>query len=48
MVRDESCLPVTSVGCAPCPFRLPNVLVAPQMIHNLLYIRQFTTEFLVS
>jgi hypothetical protein len=32
------------VGCAPDPFRLPNVLVAPQMIHNLLSIRQFTTD----
>jgi hypothetical protein len=44
MVGDGSCPPVTSVGSAPGPFRLPNVLVAPQMIHNLLYIRQFTAD----
>ena len=36
MVGDGSCLPITVVGSAP---RLPNVLVAPQMIHNLLSIR---------
>ena len=44
MVGDGSCLPVTSVGSAPGPFRLSNVLVAPQMIHNLLSIRQFTAD----
>jgi hypothetical protein len=31
------------VSFAPGSFRLPNVLVAPQMIHNLLSIHQFTT-----
>src|SRR6185437_6443606 len=41
MVSDGSCLPVTAVGSAP---RLPNVLVAPQMVHNLLSIRQFTAD----
>ena len=41
MVGDGSCLPVTAVGSAP---RLPNVLVAPQMVHNLLFIRQFTAN----
>ena len=41
MVGDVSCLPVTAVGSAP---RLPNVLVAPQMVHNLLSIRQFTAD----
>ena len=40
MVGDGSCLPVTAVGSA----RLPNVLVAPQMVHNLLSIRQFTAD----
>ena len=40
MVGDGSCLPVTAVGSA----RLPNVLVAPQMAHNLLSIRQFTAD----
>ena len=29
------------MGSAP---RLPNVLVAPQMVHNLLSIRQFTAD----
>ena len=41
MVSDGSCLLVTAVGSAP---RLANVLVAPQMVHNLLSIRQFTTD----
>jgi len=44
MVGDGSCLPVTAVGSAPGSFRLPNVLVAHQMIHNLLSIRQFTSN----
>jgi hypothetical protein len=44
MVGDGSCIPVTSVGSALGPFRLPHVLVAPQMVHNLLSIRQFTTD----
>ena len=41
MIGDGSCLPVTAVGSAP---RLPNVLIAPQMVHNLLSIRQFTAD----
>ena len=41
MVGDGSCLPVTAVGSAP---RLPHVLVAPQMVHNLISIRQFTAD----
>jgi hypothetical protein len=44
MVGDGSCLPVTSVGSAPGPFRLSDVLVAPQMVHNLLSIHQFTAD----
>ena len=44
MVGDGSCLPVTSVGTAPVSFRLPNVLVAPNMVHNFLSIRQFTAD----
>ncbi|WVZ97078.1 hypothetical protein U9M48_042639 [Paspalum notatum var. saurae] len=46
MVGNGSCLPITSVGNADThgPFRLPNVLVAPNMIHNLLSIRQFTAD----
>jgi hypothetical protein len=30
------------VGSAPGPFRLSDVLVAPQIVYNLLSIRQFT------
>ena len=41
MVGDGSCLLVTAVGSTP---RLPNVLIAPQMVHNLLSIRQFTAD----
>ena len=41
MVGDGSWLPVTAVGFAP---HLPNVLVAPQMVHKLLSIRQFTAD----
>jgi hypothetical protein len=44
MVGDGSCLPVTSVGSAPDPFRLFDVLVAPQKVHNLFSIRQFTAD----
>jgi len=44
MVGDGSCLHVTAVGFAPGSFRLPNVSVAPQMVHNLLSIRQFTAD----
>jgi len=44
MVGNGSCLPVTAVGSAPGSFRLPDVLVAPQMIHNLLSIHQFTSD----
>ena len=44
MVGDGSCLPVTAMGSALGSFLLPNVLVAPQMVHNLLSIRQFTAD----
>ncbi|WVZ93121.1 hypothetical protein U9M48_039127 [Paspalum notatum var. saurae] len=46
MVGDGSCFPVTSVGDAGSlgSFRLPNVLVAPHMVHNFLSIRQFTAD----
>jgi hypothetical protein len=46
VVGNGSTLPVTSV-CAlvlPGPFYLNDVLVAPHITHNLLYIRQFTTD----
>ena len=44
MVGDGSWLPVTAVGSALGSFRLPNVLVSPRMVHNLLFIRQFTPD----
>src|SRR6185503_7999692 len=44
MVGDGSCLPVTAVGSAPGSFLLTNVLVAPQMVYNILSIRQFTAN----
>jgi hypothetical protein len=46
MVANGSCLPVTSVGAAgpPDSFRLPDVLVAPSLVHNLLSIRRFTAD----
>ena len=46
MVANGSCLPVTSVGAADPhgSFRLPDVLVAPFMVHNLLSIRRFTAD----
>ena len=46
MVANGSCLPVTSVGAAGThgSFRLPDVLVAPSMVHNLLSIRRFTAD----
>ena len=44
MVGDGFSLPVTTVGSAPGSFRFPNILIAPQMVHNLLSIRQFTAD----
>jgi len=46
MVANGSCLPVRSVGAASPhgSFRLPDVLVAPSMVHNLLSIRRFTAN----
>jgi hypothetical protein len=44
MVGDGSGLLVTSVGSTHDPFRLSGVLVAPQMVYNLLSIRQFTAD----
>jgi hypothetical protein len=44
MVGDGSSLPVTFVGSALGPFHLSDVLVAPQMVHNLLSTRQFTAD----
>jgi len=46
MVANGSCLPITSVGAAGPhgSFRLPDVLVAPSMVHNLLSIHRFTAD----
>jgi hypothetical protein len=46
MVVNGSCLPVTSVGAADPPgsFLIPDVLVAPSFVHNLLSIRRFTAD----
>jgi hypothetical protein len=46
MVANGTCLPVTSVGAAgpPGSFRIPDVLVAPSLVHNLLSIRRFTAD----
>jgi hypothetical protein len=46
MVANGSCLLVTSVGAASAhgSFRLPDVLVAPSMVHNLLSIHHFTAD----
>jgi hypothetical protein len=46
MVANGSCLPVMSVGAASAhgSFHLPDVLVAPSMVHNLLSIRRFTAD----
>jgi hypothetical protein len=46
MVANGSCLPVTSVGTVgpPGSFRIPNVLVAPSLVHNLFSIHRYTTD----
>jgi hypothetical protein len=44
VVDNGSVLPVTSVGdtVLPDPFDLNNILVTPDIIKNLLFVRQFT------
>jgi hypothetical protein len=46
VIGDGSVIPITSVGDSflPFPFRLINVLVAPNIIHSLLYVRQVITD----
>jgi hypothetical protein len=46
VVGNKSALPVTSVGNTihPGPFYLNNVLVTPDIIKNLLFVHQFTTD----
>jgi hypothetical protein len=46
VVGNGSSLPITSVGDSvlPGPFYLNNILLAPDMVQNLLSIRCFTTD----
>jgi hypothetical protein len=46
VIGNGSTLPVTSVGVSvlPRPFYLNDVLVAPHITHNLLFVRRFTTD----
>jgi hypothetical protein len=46
VVGNGSTLPVTAIGSAELSpdFRLNNVLVSPQIIKNLISVRQFTTD----
>jgi hypothetical protein len=50
VVGNGATLPVIGTGYStlPGPFHLNNVLVAPDIIKNLLSVRQFTTDNLVS
>ena len=50
VVGNGATLPVMGTGYStlPGPFHLNNVLVAPNIIKNLLSVRQFTTDNLVS
>jgi hypothetical protein len=46
VVGNDSSLPITSVGDSilPGPFRLNNILLAPDMVQSLLSVRRFTTD----
>jgi hypothetical protein len=46
VVGNGSTLPATSVGDSviPGPFLLNNILLAPDIVHNLLFVRRFTTD----
>jgi hypothetical protein len=50
IVGNGATLPVIGTGYSvlPGPFRLDNVLIAPDIIRNLLSVRKFTTDNLVS
>ena len=50
VVGNGATLPVVGTGYStlPGPFRLNNVLLAPDIIKNLLFDRQFTTDNFVS
>jgi hypothetical protein len=46
IVGNGSILPITSVGDSvlPRPFYLNEILVAPNLVQNLLFVRRFTTD----
>jgi hypothetical protein len=50
VVGNGSTLPVTSVGDSiiPGPFHLNNILLAPDIVQNILSVRRFTTDNLCS
>ena len=50
IVGNGATLPVVGTGFSifPGPFRLNNVLIAPDIIKNLLSVRKFTTDNSVS
>jgi hypothetical protein len=46
VVGNGSSLPITSVGDSvlPGPFYLNNILLAPDIVQSLLFVRRFTTD----
>jgi hypothetical protein len=46
IVGNDSSLPITSVGDSvlPGPFYLNNILLAPDIVQSLLFVRRFTTD----
>jgi hypothetical protein len=46
IVGNDSSLPITSVcdSVLPGPFYLNNILLAPDMVQSVLYVRRFTTD----
>jgi hypothetical protein len=46
VVGNGSTLPVTSVGDSviPGPFYINNILLAPDIVQNLVFVRRFTTD----
>jgi hypothetical protein len=46
IVGNSSMIPVTATGTTELPhsLRLNNILVSPQIIKNLISVRQFTTD----
>lgn len=51
IVGNEACLPVVAIGSALLPtrpFHLSKILLLPNIVKNLILVRQFTRENLVS